>query len=217
MNARRDDHVRERRVQYETAGLERSDLDASPVQQWHRWYDAAVEADLPEPNAMVLSTIGTDGVPDSRVVLARGVDERGIAFFGNYTSAKGRELDGVGAASVVFPWLALHRQVRVRGRVEQLPSAESDQYFASRPRESQIGAWASPQSEPIADRAELEQRVAEIAARFPGDVPRPEFWGGWRLVPESWEFWQGRPSRLHDRLVFRRDASGGWALERLAP
>lgn len=218
MNGRRDDHVRERRVQYETAGLERSDLDASPVQQWHVWYDAAVEADLPEPNAMVLSTLGSDGVPDSRVVLARGVDERGITFFGNYTSAKGRELDGVGAAGLVFPWLALHRQVRVRGRVERLSSAESDDYFASRPRESRIGAWASPQSEPIVDRDELERRVVEIAKRFPGDVPRPEFWGGWRLVPASWEFWQGRPSRLHDRFVYSRLGNEqAWTITRLAP
>lgn len=218
MNARRDDHVRERRVQYETTGLERSDLDSSPVQQWHQWYDAAVEADLPEPNAMVLSTIGIDGVPDSRVVLARGVDERGINFFGNYTSAKGRELDAFGAASVVFPWLALHRQVRVRGRVERLSSAESDDYFASRPRESQIGAWASPQSEPIADRAELDRRVAEVATRFPNDVPRPDSWGGWRMVPHTWEFWQGRPSRLHDRFVYESSASGAaWTITRLAP
>ncbi|MEY3340165.1 MAG: pyridoxine/pyridoxamine 5-phosphate oxidase [Actinomycetota bacterium] len=218
MNGRRDDHVRERRVQYETAGLERSDLDASPVQQWHEWYAAAVEADLPEPNAMVLSTLGSDGVPDSRVVLARGVDERGITFFGNYTSAKGRELDGVGAASLVFPWLALHRQVRVRGRVERLSSAESDDYFASRPRESRIGAWASPQSEPIVDRDELERRVVEIAKRFPGDVPRPEFWGGWRLVPASWEFWQGRPSRLHDRFMYSRLGNEqAWTITRLAP
>ena len=163
---RHDDHVRERRVQYETAGLDLHDLDASPIAQWHHWYADAVEAGVAEPNAMVLGTIDAQGAPDARVVLARGLDERGIAFFGNYESAKGEQIGAHSVASLVFPWLDLHRQVRVRGRVDALSSSESDDYFASRPRDSQIGAWASAQSRPLASRAELEDRVAEMQARW---------------------------------------------------
>lgn len=217
VNGRHDDHVRQRRVQYETAGLDLADLDPSPITQWHRWYAEAVEAELAEPNAMVLGTIGTDGVPDARVVLARGVDENGILFYGNYGSAKGEELSAIPAGSLVFPWLDLHRQVRVRGRVEVLSAAESDEYFASRPRDSQLGAWASEQSRPLASRAELEERVAEMDARFTGDVARPPFWGGWRLAPTVFEFWQGRPSRLHDRFRYTCAESGDWLITRLNP
>lgn len=216
MSDRHDDHVRQRRVQYETAGLDLADLDPSPVAQWHRWYADAVEAGVAEPNAMVVGTMGTDGVPDARVVLARGVDEHGIVFFGNYESAKGEQLAVVAAASLVFPWIDLHRQVRVRGRIEALSAAESDDYFASRPRDSQLGAWASEQSRPLASRTDLEQRVVETSERFPGNVPRPPFWGGWRLVPTTFEFWQGRPSRLHDRFRYSLDSSN-WRIERLNP
>jgi len=211
-------NVRDRRVQYETAGLDRDDLDESPVQQWHQWYVDALDAGLPEPNAMAISTIADDGMPDSRIVLARGVDDEGITFFGNYESAKGRQLDANPLASAIFPWVGLHRQVRVRGTVEVLSRFESDAYFASRPRESQIGAWASPQSTVIADRDELEQLVAGFTAEFEGrEVPRPSHWGGWLLIPESYEFWQGRPSRLHDRFRYRSDDDGAWIIERLAP
>ncbi|MEY3566693.1 MAG: pyridoxine/pyridoxamine 5-phosphate oxidase [Actinomycetota bacterium] len=211
-------NVRDRRVQYETAGLDRRDLDESPIQQWHAWYVDALEAGLPEPNAMAIASVDDDGLPDSRIVLARGVDDEGITFFGNYESAKGRQLDANPSASAVFPWLGLHRQVRVRGTVELLSSIESDAYFASRPRESQIGAWASPQSTVIDDRSELEQLVARFTAEFEGrEVPRPSHWGGWLLVPETYEFWQGRPSRLHDRFRYRADLDGAWIIERLAP
>lgn len=208
--------LRDRRVQYETAGLDRDDLHVDPMLQWQRWYDEAESAGVTEPNAMTLSTIGADGIPDSRVVLARGADERGFVFYTNLESVKSQQLVS-GGASAVFAWLDLHRQVRVRGSVERVSDAESDGYFASRPRGSQIGAWASPQSQPIADRAALEQLVEETTRRFEGvEVPRPPYWGGFLLRPIAFEFWQGRPSRLHDRFHYTL-ANATWGVERLAP
>jgi pyridoxamine 5'-phosphate oxidase len=211
------DQIRSRRIQYETEGLDLADIDADPVTQWHRWYDQAVEAGLVEPEAMTVATVDAEGRPDARIVLVRGVDESGLVFFTNYASAKGTQLETTPVASAVFGWLGLHRQVRVRGHVERLDGESSSEYFASRPRGSRIGAWASPQSSVIADRDELDRRVAEVEARFPGDdVPRPDFWGGWLIRPFEWEFWQGRPSRLHDRLRFS-GRPGDWTIERLAP
>ena len=212
-------NLRDRRIQYETAGLNFDDLDESPVQQWHAWYVEAAEAELPEPNAMAVSTIDAEGMPDSRIVLVRGLDDDGLTFFGNYNSAKGQQIDANPVASAVFPWIGLHRQVRVRGSIEMLPRHESDAYFASRPRDSQLGAWASPQSEVIEGRDILNQRHAEFAEKFAGvEVLRPPHWGGWLLVPEVFEFWQGRPNRLHDRFRYRRDyATQDWVIERLAP
>jgi pyridoxamine 5'-phosphate oxidase len=209
--------LRDRRTQYESAGLRRADLDADPVRQWRRWYDEAEEAGVTEPNAMTLSTVGADGGPDSRIVLARGFDDRGVTFYSNRDSAKGGQLAASARVSLVFAWLDLHRQVRIRGTASALPDEESDAYFASRPRGSQEGAWASPQSRPIASREELERLADDAASRFSGrDVPRPPWWGGWIVRPDSFEFWQGRPNRLHDRLRYERNG-GDWAIVRLAP
>lgn len=208
-----------RRVDYETAGLDVDDVDPDPLLQWQQWYDQACEAGCVEPHAFVLSTVDADGSPQSRYLLVRGADERGFSFFTNYESAKSAQLSAEPRAALLFTWLQLHRQVRVVGEVERLPDAESDDYYHSRPRSSQIGAWASPQSQVLPNRDALEDRVARFEDTFANveEVPRPAFWGGWLLRPRGFEFWQGRPSRLHDRLRYRRDADDEWVIERLAP
>lgn len=183
-----------------------------------RWFAEAEAAGVDQPDAMTLATATPDGRPSARVVLLKGIDESGLTFFTNYESRKAGELDANPRAAVVLHWARLQRQVRAVGDVTRLTAAESDAYFATRPRGSQIGAWASPQSRPLRDRAELERRVAEMTAKYDGrDVPRPPHWGGFRVVPYEIELWEGRPHRLHDRIVYRRTDGGGWAHERLAP
>lgn len=211
-------NIRDKRIQYETAGLDRGDLNDDPFAQFALWYQQADEAGIAEPHAMVVSTVDTDGMPDSRAVLARSMDASGFTFFTNYESAKSTHLQTHPVAAALFPWFVLHRQVRLRGAVEQVSGKESDEYFASRPRGSQIGAWASLQSSSLGERETLEQRVQDFETQFANDdVPRPPHWGGWRIVPEAIEFWQGRPSRLHDRFVYTKMPDGSWNIDRLYP
>lgn len=205
-------------MQIPDGGLSEADADADPLRQFEKWFQQALAANLPEPNAMTLATATSDGRPSARVVLLKAFDASGFAFFTNYEGRKGRDLTENPHAALLFFWAELQRQVRIEGTVTRVSEAESDDYFRSRPLGSRLGAWASPQSEVIPNREILEARVREMAQRYPdGEVPRPPFWGGFRVRPLTLEFWQGRPDRLHDRLRYRRDPAGGWCIERLAP
>lgn len=204
------------RKSYERAELNEKASLPNPFGQFELWLNEALSAELPEPNAMTLATVGSDLRPSTRVVLIKGLDERGLVWFTNYDSRKGKQLAGNPFAALQFHWVELERVVRIEGRVEKISDAESDTYFNSRPLDSRIGAWASPQSQVIEDRSVLVGNAAKYAAQFLLQPPRPPHWGGYRLVPDQWEFWQGRPSRLHDRLRYtlHQDA---WVRERLAP
>jgi len=206
------------RRDYARAALNEAELHPDPLEQFRRWFAEALEAAVQEPNAMTLATATPDGRPSARVVLLKGVDDRGLLFYTSYDSRKGRELEANPHAALVFFWPELERQVRVTGIVRKLPPDESYAYFRTRPVGSRLAAWASRQSEPIPDRAALEARLAEVRERFPGEeIPLPPHWGGYVVEPESIEFWQGRPSRLHDRLRYDRRPDGGWAITRLSP
>jgi pyridoxamine 5'-phosphate oxidase len=204
------------RKSYERFELSDEEATHDPLRQFELWMEQAVQAQLPEPNAMTLATVSAEGRPSTRVVLIKGCDARGIVWYTNYESRKARDLSACPFASLQFHWVELERVVRIEGAVEKVSAEESDAYFASRPLDSRLGAWASPQSEVIASRAVLVSNAAKAAARFGLHPPRPPHWGGFRLEPETWEFWQGRKSRLHDRLRFRK-AGEGWIRERLAP
>jgi pyridoxamine 5'-phosphate oxidase len=210
-------NVSDVRREYGLAGLSEEDLAADPIAQLRLWLDQAREVYPEEFTSMTLATVDREGRPSARVVLLKGLDERGLVFYTNYDSRKGRELAENPRAALVFYWAALDRQVRIEGTVERTSREESAAYFISRPLGSRLGAWASPQSRPIAGRGELARRLREAEERFGEEVPLPESWGGYRVCPETVEFWQGRPSRLHDRLCYSLQPGGGWKIERLAP
>lgn len=210
-------NIADLRKSYEKAELSESASRADPLQQFDQWLNEAIHSEVPEPNAMTLATVGADLRPSTRVVLIKGYDARGIVWYTNYQSRKGQQLAGNPYAALQFHWVELERVVRIEGLVEKVGAEESDAYFQSRPLDSRIGAWASPQSEVIDSRAVLVSNAARYGAQFLLQPPRPPHWGGYRLVPDRWEFWQGRKSRLHDRLRYTRQAEGSWLRERLAP
>jgi pyridoxamine 5'-phosphate oxidase len=205
------------RKSYESGELDEAQAGSEPLQQFEQWFQAALDAGVPEPNAMTLATVGPEGRPSTRIVLIKDYDARGLVWYTNYDSRKGRELAAHPWAALQFHWVEMERVVRIEGRVERVAEAESDAYYASRPLDSRLGAWASPQSQPITSRAVLVSNAAKAAAQHGLNPPRPPHWGGFRLDPDRWEFWQGRKSRLHDRLVYQRDPDGRWQRQRLAP
>jgi pyridoxamine 5'-phosphate oxidase len=209
--------IADMRQDYGKAGLLEKDLAKDPFHQFEKWFEDAVAAQIHEPNAMVLGTVGRDGQPSVRTVLLKGVDKRGFVFYTHYESRKSFDLEANPRAGLVFPWIALERQVIIEGRVSRVSREEAEIYFHSRPRASQLAAWASPQSTVIANRATLEESFRVTEKKYDGqEIPLPPHWGGWRVAPESVEFWQGRRSRLHDRLRYRRETDGAWVIERLA-
>ena len=210
-------NIADLRKSYEKAELSESASHADPLKQFERWLNEAISGEVPEPNAMTLATVGSNLRPSTRIVLIKGYDERGIVWYTNYQSRKGRELAGNPFAALQFHWVELERVVRIEGVVEKVSDADSDDYFHSRPLDSRIGAWASPQSEVIDSRTVLVTNAAKYGAQFLLQPPRPPHWGGYRLKPDNWQFWQGRKSRLHDRLRYTLQGDGGWLRERLAP
>jgi pyridoxamine 5'-phosphate oxidase len=209
-------NITDLRREYARASLDESDVARDPLDQFAKWFGEALASELPEPTAMALATVGPDAQPSARMVLLKGYDARGFVFFTNYSSRKGRELATNPRAALLFFWPELERQIRIEGGLDKVSAADSDEYFKTRPVASRIGAWASPQSEVIG-KAALVVRVAEMGLRHGLAPSRPPYWGGYRLAPHAYEFWQGRPNRLHDRIRYRYDSAGGWIIERLAP
>lgn len=208
----------EMREQFMQKGLQRDDLQTDPYLQFEQWFNVAIQTDLPEPNAMCLATVDNDGQPWQRMVLLKTFDHKGFVFFTNYESRKAHQINQNNKVSILFPWQAMARQVKITGIADKVSMAESLSYFLTRPRGSQLGAWASPQSKVITSRAMLEIKLNEIKEKFShGEVPLPDFWGGYRINPVTFEFWQARESRLHDRFIYQRNESQAWTIERLAP